>query len=96
MSMLPTFLSDFMCMSMRVPTFMPGSHVSRKKASDPMELKFQMVVSHHVGAENCTQALWKSSQHSKPLKTQLELNKNVKQDLHHMLVTPAQEIQPPL
>lgn len=35
---------------------------SQKKASDPLELSLQMVMSYHVGSGSCTQVLWKSSQ----------------------------------
>lgn len=34
----------------------------QKKASDSMELQIQTVMSRHVGAGNCSQDLWKSSQ----------------------------------
>lgn len=33
----------------------------QKKVSESLELKFQMVVSHHVGTGDCTQVLFKSS-----------------------------------
>ena len=35
--------------------------VSRDKTLDLMELKLQIVLSHHVGAGNWTQVLWKSN-----------------------------------
>lgn len=38
-----------------------GTQRSQKKASDPQELEFQIIVSHHVGTENQTQVLWKSN-----------------------------------
>lgn len=34
----------------------------QKTVTDPPELKLQMAVSHHIGAEDCTCALLKSSQ----------------------------------
>ena len=43
-------------------TFTLGAHGDQKRPSDALELELQVVVSHHVGARNRTQALWKSSQ----------------------------------
>ena len=45
------------CMFICVPDGMLGAFGGQKK-----ELELQMVVSHHVGAENRTWILWKSSQ----------------------------------
>lgn len=42
-----------------VPTHVPGSHGDQKKALN-LELKLQMILSHHVGVKNQTQVLWKS------------------------------------
>lgn len=38
---------------------MPGSHGDQKRALN-LELKLQMILSHHVGVKNQTQVLWKS------------------------------------
>ena len=43
-----------MCLGIR---FMPSASGVQKRASDPLELKLQMVVSHHVGARDRTQVL---------------------------------------
>ena len=40
----------------------PGACRGQKGALDPQELELQMVGGCHVGAENQTQVLWKSSQ----------------------------------
>jgi hypothetical protein len=39
-----------------------NAHRGQKTVVDPLELRLQMTVSSHVGAENQTQVLWKSSQ----------------------------------
>lgn len=39
----------------------------REQVSEPLELEFPTVVSHHVGARNQTQVLWRKSQFSYPL-----------------------------
>lgn len=44
--------------------FMRGAHRSQKRASDPLDLKLQMVVGHHGGAWIQTQAPGKSSKYS--------------------------------
>lgn len=36
-------------------TYMPGAHRGQITESDPLEMEFQMVVSHHVHARNETQ-----------------------------------------
>jgi hypothetical protein len=33
-------------------TWMPATHAGQKNALDPLELELQMIVNHHVGAEN--------------------------------------------
>ena len=43
-----------MCLGIR---FTPSASGVQKRASDPLELKLQMVVSHHVGARDRTQVL---------------------------------------
>jgi hypothetical protein len=42
--------------------YMPGAKGGQKRAPDPLELEFQMVVTYHVGARNQKQVIWKSSQ----------------------------------
>ena len=46
---------------------MPGTHYGQKRVLEPVELRLQMVVSHHVDAGNQSQVLCKSSQCSYPL-----------------------------
>ena len=41
----------------RVPDTLRG----QKRELDPLELELNMILSHHVGAGNGTQVLWKSS-----------------------------------
>ena len=50
------------CMCVYVYTCVLGAHEGQKRASDPIELALQMVVSVHVGAWNRTQVLCKISQ----------------------------------
>ena len=42
------------CMSI---IYVSGAHEDQKRASDPLELELQTVVSHHVGAGDWTQIL---------------------------------------
>lgn len=46
----------------------PGVHNGQKRVLDPSELEIQMIVSHHVGAENQIQVLCKRSNYSQPQK----------------------------
>jgi hypothetical protein len=48
----------FACMFVYVPGICGG----QKRASEPLGLELLMVISHHVGAWNPIQVLWKSSQ----------------------------------
>lgn len=41
-------------------SILPGTHGSQKRASGPLELGKQMVVSYHAGAGNCTWVLCKN------------------------------------
>ena len=49
------YLYIYMCV------YLPVAHGVQKRALDPLELELQMVVSHHVGAENQTWVPWKSN-----------------------------------
>ena len=47
------YMCDIMCMSY--------GHGGQERMLDPLKLKLQMIISYHVGAENQTQDLYKSS-----------------------------------
>jgi hypothetical protein len=47
------------CMSI---IYVSGAHEDQKRASDPLELELQTVVSHHVGSRNQTWVLWRNGQ----------------------------------
>ena len=51
----------FVCMYVCV-LCVPGTGGGQKRASYLLELELQMVVNHHVGAGNQTQACWESGQ----------------------------------
>jgi hypothetical protein len=50
----------FVCMYY-VP-FAFSDHRDQKRASDPLELELEMVMSHHTGAGNLSDILWESTQ----------------------------------
>jgi hypothetical protein len=50
-----------------ITNYVPSGLKGQKRASDPLRLEFQMIVSCHMGAEDQTRVLWKSSQWSEPL-----------------------------
>lgn len=43
---------------------MPGAHGAQKRASDTLDLEFEVIISHHLGAGNRTLDLLKSSHFS--------------------------------
>lgn len=52
-----------MCMCVGLSTYLCGvARGGQKRASEPLELGFQGVPSHHGGAGSQTQVLWKSRQ----------------------------------
>ena len=42
--------------------YVPCAREDQKRVLEPMELELKTVVSFHVGVENLTRMLWKSSQ----------------------------------
>lgn len=53
------FCESFACVCICVP-HVPLVPRGQKRVSNALELEFQMVVSHHVGAGNCIQVFCKS------------------------------------
>lgn len=66
MSVLPTCIYT---------TYLPGTQRVQKMVSDVLELKFQIVVSHHVNARNQIQTLHKSNKCSLTDETSFVLQK---------------------
>lgn len=51
----------FVCLYVCVPHMMSGACGAQKREYNPLELEFQVIVSHHMGAGSRTWSLWKSS-----------------------------------